>query len=76
MVSDPPGTEERLSDVPPEGTLVPNPRAVVLAAAGNPAVCISLEVKECQILDFVFFFNILLVILSRYINFHIRFWYT
>ena len=39
MVSDPPGTEERLSDVPPEGTLVPNPRAVVLAAAGNPAVC-------------------------------------
>jgi len=39
VVSDPPGTDERLSDVSPEGALLPDPGAVVLAAAGNLAVC-------------------------------------
>ena len=39
MVSDPPGTDERLSDVSPEGALVPGPSGVGLAAAGKLAVC-------------------------------------
>ena len=39
MVSDPPGTDERLSDVSPEGALVPGPSAVGLAAASKLALC-------------------------------------
>lgn len=39
MVSDPPGTDELLSDVSPGGRLVPNPTAVVLAAPDGVAVC-------------------------------------
>ena len=39
MVSDPPGTDERLSDVSPEGALVPGPSTVGLAAASKLARC-------------------------------------